>query len=261
VTDLSELFTLVKVFGASSARMFIAFTLLPVFSRQALPGMTRFGVVLALILVVMPLNLAMAPSPLPNSLGLIAIVLKESVIGLFIGFCAAVPFWILDSVGFFIDNQRGTSLASSIDPMTGSQTSPLGVLLTQTLTVLFFIGGGILIFLELLYESYKLWPVFDFFPGLPEDGVFYALSIIDHVMALTVVLAGPVIIAMFMAEFTLALISRVTPQMNVFSLEMPIKSAVGLVVLVIYIAVLCDQSIQETLATFTRFSDLARLME
>jgi len=33
------------------------------------------------------------------------------------------------------------------------------------------------------------------------------------------------------------------------------------VVLVIYIAVLCDQSIQETLATFTRFSDLARLME
>ncbi|QIK37771.1 hypothetical protein GWK36_06985 [Caldichromatium japonicum] len=50
-------------------------------------------------------------------------------------------------------------------------------------------------------------------------------------MALTVLLAAPVIIAMFLSEFALAMISRFAPQMNVFVLAMPVKSGVGMLIL------------------------------
>jgi type III secretion protein T len=54
-------------------------------------------------------------------------------------------------------------------------------------------------------------------------------------MYLAVVFAGPLIIAMFLAEFGLALVSRFAPQLNVFVLAMPVKSGVGLFVLALYI--------------------------
>lgn len=222
----------------SLPRMLTIFALLPVFSRQVLPGMTRNGVAISLTLVLLPLVLIETPATPPPLLESLALLGKEVFIGLMIGFGLAIPFWVAESVGFFIDNQRGTTMASSVDPMTGSQTSPLGVFMNQVLAVLFFVGGGVLAFLGALYQSYLVWPVFSFYPRIDQAVVPALLGLLDHFMALTVLLAGPVIIAMFLAEFALALISRFAPQMNVFSLAMPVKSGVGMLVLVIYTTLL-----------------------
>lgn len=227
-------------FAFSLPRMLVAFTLLPVFSRQSLPGLTRNSVAAALTLLVLPVNILDAPQVQPGWLQTLALTFKESLIGLLIGFVAAVPFWVAQSVGYFIDNQRGTTMASSIDPMTGSQTSPTGLMLGQTLAVLFFVGGGVLLFLGALYESYRVWPLFTFYPHLNQAAIVPLLGLVDHLGALIVLLSAPIIIVMFMSEFALGLISRFTPQMNVFSLAMPIKSAVGLFVLVLYIAILLE---------------------
>lgn len=222
----------------SLPRMLTAFTLIPVFTRQILPGLTRTGVAISLSLLILPVTVAEAPQTPPNWLEGLALIGKEVFIGLMISFGAAIPFWVADATGFFIDNQRGTTMASSVDPMTGAQTSPLGVLFNQILAVLFFVGGGVLVFLGVLYESYKLWPVFSFYPKLESAAIPWLLSLLDQFMALTVLLASPVIIAMFSSEFALGLISRFTPQMNVFSLAMPIKSAIGMLILVIYTTLL-----------------------
>ena len=48
-------------------------------------------------------------------------------------------------------------------------------------------------------------------------------------------LAAPIVICMFITEFGIALISRAAPQLNVFILAMPIKSAVALMILTVYI--------------------------
>ncbi|MNL71828.1 flagellar biosynthesis protein FliR [compost metagenome] len=50
--------------------------------------------------------------------------------------------------------------------------------------------------------------------------------------------AAPAVIAMFLAEVGLALVSRFAPQLQVFFLAMPIKSALALLVLVLYTKVL-----------------------
>jgi type III secretion protein T len=55
-------------------------------------------------------------------------------------------------------------------------------------------------------------------------------------------LSAPAIIAMFLAELGLALVSRFAPQLQVFFLAMPIKSALALFVLVMYMGTLLDYS-------------------
>ena len=61
-------------------------------------------------------------------------------------------------------------------------------------------------------------------------------------MLLAMMLAAPVLIAMLMSELGLALVSRFAPQLQVFFLAMPIKSALALFVLVIYSSTLFDYS-------------------
>ncbi len=233
---LSDPTRLIPVWLLGMVRLMVAFSVIPTLGGQVLPGTLRNAVTASLSLVLLPLHLAALPSPFPPWWSLAGLALKEAVVGLVLGYLAAVWFWALESAGFFIDNQRGATMASSIDPMTGSQTSPLAVLLMQAFAAFFFLGGGFLVLLEALYHSFRLWPVFNFYPRLEMDAFGELLMAqLYQMMATAVLVAAPVLLAMFLAEFALALVSRSAPQLNVFFLAMPIKSALANLLLVLYL--------------------------
>ena len=56
----------------------------------------------------------------------------------------------------------------------------------------------------------------------------------------TIIIAAPIIIIMFLATLGLGLVNRTAPQLNVFFLSMPIKSALGIAMLIIYIPFIMD---------------------
>ena len=58
-------------------------------------------------------------------------------------------------------------------------------------------------------------------------GPIFYLEMFDRLMRMVIVLSAPLIVAMFLAEFALALVSRFAPQLQVFFLAMPIKSGVN----------------------------------
>jgi type III secretion protein T len=90
-----------------------------------------------------------------------------------------------------------------------------------------------------LYASYVTWPVTSFYPDwLNSDAPLFFIKQMDILITLTVIFSAPAIIAMFLSEFGLGLISRFSPQLNVFFLAMPIKSAVAIAVLMIYLTTL-----------------------
>jgi len=249
------------IFTFGLPRILAVFILLPAFSKQVLPGLARNGVAASLTVFLYPIIAAGSPMEALTFSSTVSVVLKEILIGLFIGYGAAAMFWAIESVGFFIDNQRGSTMASSVDPLTGSQTSPMGILLTQALMAIFFIGGGFIALLAVLYESYVLWPVFSFFPTINMEGAVYFLSLLDKIVAFAVLLAAPTIIAMFMSECSLGLVSRFAPQLNVFFLAMPIKSAVGILILVLYISLLLGFFSDELRKIALHFSMLGTLFK
>ena len=226
------------VYSLTLPRLISIFAMLAFLSAHTLGGtLTRNGILLSLALILYPV--VYAEIEVINSLSqsmLLFIIIKEIFIGVTMGFIVALMFWAIEAVGFFIDNQRGATMASSMDPLTGDQASPMGNFLINTIIAVFFVTGLFLIFMEGIYESYRVWPVSSFFPNLNVDIVFFMLKQFGQIVLLAVLLGAPVIIAMFAAEFGLMLIGRFAPQLNIFFMSMSIKSAVSNFILVVFLA-------------------------
>lgn len=221
-------------------RILALFILVPVFNRQLVPGLLRFAIAAGFGALVAP---ALMPAITVSDLGgaaILMLLVKEAFVGLVLGFFVAIPFWAFEAVGFFIDNQRGASIAATLNPLTGNDTSPLGILFNQAFIVFFFISGGFMLMLGLLYDSFALWSVFDWAPTLRPETVPLLLDQLSRLVRIAVLLGAPAIVAMFLSEVGLALVSRFVPQLQVFFLAMPIKSALAMLVLMLYMATLFE---------------------
>ena len=223
-------------------RIIALFTVLPMLHKKVLGGaMIRNGIAMTLVIFLHPM-LAELPHGEYSIWETGFMIVKEIIIGALLGFCIAIPFWALESAGFFIDNQRGSSMASTMNPLSGSETSPMGILFSQSFTAIIMTSGLFLLMLESLFKSYIFWPVDSYYPNLTSKGILFFLGQFDLIISLSMWLSAPVIIAMFITEFGIALISKSAPQLNVFILAMPIKSGVAAAILVLYIGVILNLS-------------------
>jgi type III secretion protein T len=243
----AALYTETKAFLVALAytqpRILAMFIVLPTFNRQLIPGMLRFSIAAAFGALAAPMLVPQIAVTELHGAQILMIVLKEAFVGFVLGFLIAIPFWAFEAVGFFVDNQRGASVAATLNPLTGNDTSPLGILFNQAFIVFFFVSGGFVLMLGLLYDSFKLWNVFTWYPTLREDTIPLLLEQLNRLVRIAVLLGAPAIVAMFLAEIGLALVSRFVPQLQVFFLAMPIKSGIAMLILMVYMATLFDYGI------------------
>ena len=125
-------------------------------------------------------------------------------------------------------------------PLNGSQVSTFGIFFSQIASTLFFVGGAIFVFIGALYSSYGIWPVFSEGVALANEAPLVLLGSFDDILRTTVIISSPVIMVMFLATLGLGLVNRTAPQLNVFFLSMPVKSALGIAFLVIYLPFVMD---------------------
>lgn len=221
-----------------AARMLGVFTLLPIFTRLGISGLLRGGVALALAL---PFAAGVPGQGEVAALGGIQLTLllgKEAVVGVVIGLVAGVPFWIAEAAGELIDQQRGSESALLPDPSGTQEAGITGTLLVLTAATVFMTGGGLRLLQEGIFESYALWPAAELLPRFSPGAALATLQTVDRLVAGGLVLASPLVVAMLMTEFSLGLISRFAPQLNVFDLAMAVKGIVYVVGLPIYAIVL-----------------------
>ena len=131
-------------------------------------------------------------------------------------------------------------MGATLNPATGNDSSPMGILFNQAFMVFFLVGGGFSLMLTVLYDSFRLWDIWEWTPTLRSDSVPLMLDQLSRFMRLVLLFAAPAMVAMFLAEMGLALVSRFAPQLQVFFLAMPIKSALALLVLLLYMTTLFD---------------------
>jgi type III secretion protein T len=206
----------------------------PFMGGTMVTGQIRIAVALACYVFIHPLLFAQVAVPDVLSAAVLgyfaAIILKECLLGFLIAFLAGMLFWAVQCAGFFIDNQRGASMASAHDPTSGEETSPLGSLLFQCAVYLFFSGGAFVVFLGLVFAGYELWPVTAFFPTAVFQNMdvplFFAGCVV-RLMTVMALLAAPIVAACLLTDMALGLINRFASQLNVYVLGMPIKSAIA----------------------------------
>ena len=163
----------------------------------------------------------------------VPMIAQEVVIGFFIGFAMSVPFSVAMSIGEFVDNQRGATISSAMDPAVGIKASPFASFFNLFWAAVFAAGGGLLLVVEVLAESYQLFPVAT---RIRFDGAIAvaAASLMSKGIAKGIILAAPMVIAMYLTELALGVLSRFASQLNPFSMAMTLKSIVMLIVMLIY---------------------------
>lgn len=233
--EFQQLSLFVQNFAVAIPRVAAAFLILPLITQETMPAMVRNIFLVSIAIVVFPYIMYSLDEPIAISGQLVSLVLKESFIGLVIGFSFSIIFWVLEGAGQVIDNKIGTTTAQITDPMAGHQTTLMGGFMSQFAAYVFVSFGGLTVFLQLLLESYVVWPIDHWFPELPEQGKWFFIQRFDELMRLTLLIAVPALLLLTIVEFGLGFVNRYAQQLNVFSLSMPIKAWLGILVIALMI--------------------------
>ena len=86
--------------------------------------------------------------------------------------------------------------------------------------------------------SYQAWPLHQFFPEFNVGSAKFFLQQLDLLMYTVLLIAGPFMGIMFIIDFGTGLVGRYLPQLNIFLVAMPIKSALVFFMLIFYIAII-----------------------
>ncbi|WP_174634819.1 EscT/YscT/HrcT family type III secretion system export apparatus protein [Yersinia thracica] len=219
--------------GLAMMRPYGMLLILPLFTARSLgSSLLRNSVVFAIALPITPLFFSTTLLHQGHLTGWFWLLCIELMIGVMIGFVAALPFWAIDMAGFLIDTLRGATMSTLFNPSMGMESSIFGVLFTQILTVLFLISGGFNLVLLALYGSYEILPA--------GSGIQPTSTMLEFLQSewrlmyeLCLSFALPAMLVMVLADLSLGLINRSSQQLNVFFLAMPIKSALALLLLLI----------------------------
>lgn len=225
-------------------RIIGAFMMLPLITSENMPPMVRNSFFVSLAIVALPIAMAGAPIQQMDAPVWPMLILKELFIGVAIGFCFGTVFWAIGAAGNLIDTQVGMSLAMVFDPVQGHQASVHGTFLSQLAAWLFMASGAFLIFLDLLLSSYAMWPPTSYFPELHRVGLHLFVGQFSYLMTALLVLAAPAMVVLLLIDLSFGLVNRFAPQLNVFSLTMPIKAWLGTAMILMMLGVYVEIVLQ-----------------
>ncbi|WP_202077112.1 flagellar biosynthetic protein FliR [Caldalkalibacillus salinus] len=212
-------------------RLTTFFTAAPIFSLSGLPNTFKIGLAFFLTLVIMP---TVGPADIPINMAILGFVVKEALIGLALGFVAALVLYTIQIAGAFIDFQMGFAIANVVDPQTGAQIPIIGNF-KYTLAMLFLLAvNGHHLMIEGIVRSYRFVGLEQYFVSLGHEQVAYFITTLFVQMFLIAFqLSLPIVGALFLVDVTLGIIARTIPQLNVFVVGLPLKIFIGFVMLLL----------------------------
>jgi flagellar biosynthetic protein FliR len=160
--------------------------------------------------------------------GLAVAAMGELLVGALLAFGLHCSFAAFQFGGRLLDLQMGFGVASLINPSTEEQDPLLGTLLLLTGVMTFYLVDGHHWLIRGLVQSFEWFPLGRFPQGLAMDVVVAQFGLM---FTLGVVLVAPVVAVLLLLDIGLAMAAKTMPQLNVFMLSIPVKIAVGLLVL------------------------------
>ena len=159
---------------------------------------------------------------------LMAAAARELLVGLTFVTGLQLMFGAIYLAGRTVDVQAGFGLAGLIDPTSSAQIPLVGSILAYLAGAIFFAMDGHLELLRLLASTVDAVPIGT---ATPPASLAQLTSLLGAVMAISLGVAGGAILALFLADLAITLLSRTVPQMNVLMLGFQVKTLLLLVVL------------------------------
>ena len=200
---------------------------MPIFSDRTVPLQVRIGLALFISVCAQPSMPAVPALPLDSVPLLTLLLAQQLVIGLAMGFAVRLVFAALEFAGEVIGLQMGLNFAGFFDPSTGSQGTASSRFFGSMVAFLFVAINGHLLLINALVQSFTAFPI--------GDEPFHFLRVAQpqawgaEVFSIGLWIALPLVTMLLFVNLVLGMISRVAPQISVFSVGFPLTVSIGLV--------------------------------
>lgn len=211
------------------ARIGAMVSLAPIFGTRTVPAKIKIILSFAIVATVAPV--IETPTQLhPFSLEGLEILAKEMIIGGMIGFAVAVIFNALITGGQLIAQTMGLGFASMMDPQNGVSVPVIGQFYTIMATLLFLAMNGHLLLIEMVAGSFHSLPVgAELSRGVLLDFVLWGKWLFIGAL----MIAMPAIVALLIVNIALGVMTRASPQLNIFAIGFPITIGIGFVIMIV----------------------------
>jgi flagellar biosynthetic protein FliR len=234
----SDVNAFLLVFGLALARVALTVSLSPFLGGNAVSAPAKMGLSMMLTLLLLPELRSQAPLEHIDTGLFIVLLLKELTVGLTLGVLSQLIFYAVQTAGALMDTARGMDQPGLTTPQLSSNASVLAQLKFQMALVLFLTINGHLFFLRGLATSFERLPLrgfvhFDSQPALQRIGLLSG-----QLFVVSLQLAAPVMVALFLVDICFAALGKVAPRMNIYTESQPVKALVGLVILFFALALI-----------------------
>jgi flagellar biosynthesis protein FliR len=207
-------------------RVLALFGVAPVFSSRSIPVRARIGLAL-LVAVAAQAGLPTQPVVSLSSPQALGVAVQQILVGLSIGFAARLVFAAMELAGEMVGLQMGLNFAGFFDPASSTQTSAVSRFFAHVSMLVFVVVNGHLMLLLAVIRSFEAFPL--------DRGVLDILratrlhELGAQVFANAFWVALPMIGMLLLVNLALGIMSRVAPQMSLYSVGFPVTLAAGLV--------------------------------
>ncbi len=242
--NLHEIFMrIVITIGLCSIRILVVFFIIPVTNDQVLQGIVRNGIVMLLSTFVaygQPISIEHL-----SALTLCLIAGKEALLGTILGFAASTVFWVAEGVGVFIDDLTGFNNIQVSNPMRSDISTPTAALLGQFAVTAFWALGGMMFLLGALYQSFQWWPLMSIEPVPRQILESFVLRQTDTLMQMIAKIATPMVLILVLIDLAFGFLSKGAERLETISLSMPVKGAMTILLLALFIGAFVEQVKQQ----------------
>jgi flagellar biosynthetic protein FliR len=212
------------------ARLSAMIMAMPILGYSTIPVNIRIILSFLFTLIIAP-TLGIQDIVFSGMTQMVLILMKEILIGLVIGFGAQLIFEGFSMAGQFVGMQMGLAILQVFDPSSEQQQPIVTQFWMMIMIIFFLVTDSHYVLVQTLFENFTLVKlgqgVFD--PALGRNFINGGALIFELAMRF----AAPAVIFLLLIDIAIAFVARVMPQMNVFFVSLPLKIALGFVVLII----------------------------
>ncbi|MCO5142757.1 MAG: flagellar biosynthetic protein FliR [Oligoflexia bacterium] len=221
------------LFFVSLVRITSLFLIVPIFGDARIPPTVKILLSFTINIVVFPISTTIPQGDLKwylsSDLGILALILKEAILGFCIGFIAKLFFDGLSFAFSYMGMQMGFNMASVYDQHTESSVPVASQFVMILATLLFLAIDGHHLFLKGLVESYSLVPIGGF--EVKKTISLFVLETAESVFSIAVKLSAPMAITVFLINCGFGIVAKAVPQINVLIVSFTVNILAGFVVI------------------------------
>lgn len=246
VFTLEQMMGQINVLMLPFIRLSAFFIAVPFFGAATIPVRIRIILGVATTFVLSPTLTASGEIDAFSLPGLMA-VLQQALIGVALGSIFHFVMTAIVMAGHNVATTMGLSFASMADPQNGAEVTVVGQMYTVIATLYLLGVDAHLMLLQIVATSFQTLPLQDF----TLNAEFFQSIVLfsSQIFVLGTLLVLPVLVGILLVNLGFAVMTRAAPQLNVFTLGMPLTILAGFLLMLLSLPILApllDDALEST---------------